>query len=68
MSKWFEIYDCGCESDEVEGKKNLLGYCGTHGEDMRAVFPAFRSALKGAKDDVKRLRKPRVHWRTDGGP
>jgi hypothetical protein len=37
--RWFEEYSCGCVSKFVNRKKDLLGYCPTHGNDRRAVYP-----------------------------
>ena len=39
--RYFEEYRCGCVSEIVRSKKALLGYCGTHGDDSRCVFPVF---------------------------
>ena len=36
---WWEEYGCGCVSDSVYRKRDLAGYCGTHGDDSRASFP-----------------------------
>jgi len=40
MSKrgWFEEYECGCVSDTVRTRSELLGYCGQHGGDRKGVF------------------------------
>lgn len=35
---WFEEYHCGCVSPTVATRKNLPGYCPTHGDDRRGVF------------------------------
>ena len=32
---WWEEYACGCVSETVERKKDLLGYCGKHGDERR---------------------------------
>jgi hypothetical protein len=32
---WLEEYRCGCVSEYVERKRDLLGYCKHHGEDRR---------------------------------
>ncbi len=29
---WIEEYECGC-ADEVDRKRDLLGYCSRHGND-----------------------------------
>ena len=39
--RWFEEYRCGCVSEIVDRKKDLLGYCGLHGEDRRHIHPVF---------------------------
>jgi hypothetical protein len=39
-SGWFEEYRCGCVSGNVVRRRDLLGYCPTHGEDRRGVFRA----------------------------
>jgi hypothetical protein len=36
---WWEEYRCGCVSETTARKKDLLGYCGKHGESRRQVFP-----------------------------
>jgi hypothetical protein len=38
MIGYFEEYACGCVSDTEKRRKDLLGYCATHGADRRAVF------------------------------
>ena len=35
---WFEEYECGCVSETVRTKAELLGYCGQHGGDRKGVF------------------------------
>jgi hypothetical protein len=35
---WFEEYRCGCVSGVVKRKKDLIGYCGTHGDNWRGRF------------------------------
>ena len=39
---WWEEYRCGCVSDFVKRKKDLLGYCAIHGEDTRHIWPPMR--------------------------
>jgi hypothetical protein len=39
FSGWWEEYKCGCTSDTVKRKKDLLGYCKFHGEDRRHIHP-----------------------------
>ncbi len=36
---YFEDYRCGCVSEVVKRKRDLLGYCSTHGEDRRQIWP-----------------------------
>jgi hypothetical protein len=36
---WWEDYNCGCVSKTVIRKKDLLGYCGKHGDSRRQIFP-----------------------------
>lgn len=36
---YFEDYACGCVSEIVRYKKDLLGYCGQHGDSRRYVWP-----------------------------
>lgn len=36
--KWTEEYRCGCVSESVDRKKDLLGYCGKHGDSRRSVY------------------------------
>lgn len=38
---WVETYNCGCEM-EASRKKDLLGYCGIHGEDRKEIFHWYR--------------------------
>ncbi|TXH41274.1 MAG: hypothetical protein E6Q97_37895 [Desulfurellales bacterium] len=38
--RWFESYlKCGCVSDFADRKKDLLGYCPTHGTDREHAWP-----------------------------
>jgi hypothetical protein len=37
--RWFEDYSCGCVSESVERKRDLLGYCAVHGNERRYVWP-----------------------------
>lgn len=38
---WFEEYRCGCISETVDRKKDLLGYCEKHGDNRVGVFRTF---------------------------
>lgn len=38
-SGWWEEYRCGCVSELVPRKRDLLGYCGTHGDDPTRRSP-----------------------------
>lgn len=39
VSGWWEEYRCGCVSKTEKWKKDLLGYCATHGDCTRSVIP-----------------------------
>lgn len=47
---WWEEYGCGCVSDTVRRKKDLLGYCKYHGNDRRRIH---RELPPGFWDDPK---------------
>lgn len=51
---WWEEYKCGCVSETVPRKKDLLGYCKHHGDDRRAIH---REVPDGFWDDAKRQRQ-----------
>lgn len=34
---YFEEYSCGCVSEVVRRKRDLVGYCGKHGNNKRHV-------------------------------
>jgi len=36
---WWEDYTCGCTSETVRYKKDLVGYCPAHGANRRYVYP-----------------------------
>ena len=36
--RWFEEYGCGCVSPGERVKRELPGYCPTHGADRRNVY------------------------------
>lgn len=38
MNGWFEEYGCGCMSNVVRRKADLLGYCGKHGDSRRNLY------------------------------
>lgn len=46
---WFEEYRCGCVSDTAKRKRDLLGYCGKHGDSARRTLPDFDTKTKDAK-------------------
>ena len=46
---WWEEYACGCVSETVKRKRDLLGYCGIHGADRRHVHPELKKPV--AKND-----------------
>lgn len=46
---YFEEYACGCVSDTEKRRKDLLGYCATHGDDRRQVFEELLKPLKWKK-------------------
>ena len=37
MGMWLEEYKCGCTS-VTRTRKEALGYCPTHGEDLRRII------------------------------
>ena len=39
---WWEVYKCGCTSKTVKHKKDLLGYCPSHGEDRQHIYPEIK--------------------------
>ena len=42
--QWMQEFKCGC-TDVQDKKKELLGYCGTHGDDARGKpFPVLVTA------------------------
>lgn len=43
ITGWFEEYGCGCVSEMARFKKDLLGYCGQHGDNRRSVFPSIQA-------------------------
>jgi hypothetical protein len=57
---WFEDYTCGCVSDIVRFKKDLLGYCGQHGTDRRQIRHVNHPAMKSA---ARREGRGGVGWR-----
>lgn len=46
---WFEEYSCGCVSDIVKRKKDLIGYCGIHGNDRRRIYPVLSDKNRGTR-------------------
>jgi hypothetical protein len=55
---WYEEYRCGCVSETVRRKRDLLGYCPKHGEDRRAVHADLSGDSQTSKNlgEVRRLR------------
>ena len=45
LKGYWEEYKCGCSSETVRYKKDLLGYCGTHGKDRRHIHPEFMKEI-----------------------
>lgn len=41
---YWEEYRCGCVSETVRRKKDLLGYCNQHGDERRHVHPNYVEA------------------------
>ena len=39
---WWEEYRCGCVSKTVRLKRDLVGYCGKHGNSARQVHPEIK--------------------------
>lgn len=39
MIGWWEEYPCGCISETLTFKKDLLGYCDIHGGSTIHVYP-----------------------------
>jgi hypothetical protein len=40
---WFEEYEnCGCVSETVKTKKELLGYCLKHGNNRRKIYAEYK--------------------------
>ena len=35
---WIVQYECGC-TDEAAHKRDLLEYCGIHGDDVQVLYP-----------------------------
>lgn len=48
---WFAEYACGCVSELVRSRKDLLEYCGTHGDDALRVhsLPSDKTLRRKAK-------------------
>jgi len=43
ITGYFEHYKCGCVSKTVKYKKDLLGYCGVHGADLKMIYPVVKT-------------------------
>lgn len=50
--EYFEEYRCGCVSDLVTRRKDLLGYCQKHGESRKYVHRIAppRTPTKGTEE------------------
>lgn len=46
LKGYYEFYRCGCVSETVPTKRELLGYCPTHGEDAKEVYRDYHSARR----------------------
>lgn len=56
MSKkwiWFEEYECGCVSDYVDRKCDLVGYCGVHGNDRRHAYKVPKKTVQETEKENK---------------
>lgn len=47
---WFEYYGCGCVSDYVRLKRDLVGYCGQHGDSRTQVFKVEETKVTTKKE------------------
>lgn len=54
---WFEEYRCGCVSEVVKRKRDLLGYCGKHGEDRRHVHRIHPNLVKEKLEEARQKRR-----------
>lgn len=43
MARWIEDFQCGC-SHEVARKKDLVGYCGLHGDSRCGLYKIEKGA------------------------
>lgn len=59
---FYEEYQCGCVSGTVQRRRDLLGYCATHGQDSRAVHKADR--LDGLRQQKKLQARIKAQERT----
>lgn len=50
---YFEEYSCGCVSEIVRRKRDLTGYCGTHGNDRRHVHRVHPALVKMGEEERK---------------
>ena len=51
---WFEEYSCGCCSPGEQVKRDLPGYCPTHGEDRVNVYRENATTVVHVKREVHR--------------
>lgn len=56
---WWEEYKCGCVSETVKHKKDLLGYCKFHGDDRRRIYPELvkKADMVASMSECERKRK-----------
>ena len=50
VNRWFEAYSCGCVSAYERRKKDLLGYCGKHGDERNGIWRVKVSAEEIRKE------------------
>lgn len=59
---WWEEYECGCTSETVRLKRELLGYCRFHGDSRRRAFREIKTpnneVCRVAADSKSNSEKP----------
>jgi hypothetical protein len=54
---WFEEYrTCGCISETVKRKRDLLGYCAKHGSRRAATYHEMQDGAKQTSRDLNPAR------------